>query len=151
MKYVKISQDQLDQIQALLDAKDKQIEAQQGEIRICNAQLESTGYNMMVEQLRRGHEVIDTMQKDRCKMVQEAENFEAQIEKYQIAIRNLESNLEVGSRDYDQMLVRVSRLECELSLQKSVNKAAVKHLNELNKTGSTLESADLSRILDKRA
>jgi len=151
MKYVKISQDQLDQIQSLLDAKDKRVEALQSEIRICNAQLESSGYNMMAKQLYIGREVIDTMQKDRCKMVQEAENFEAQIEKYQNTIRNLESALEVGSRDSDQMFERVSRLECELSLQKSVNKAAVKHLNELNKTGSTLESADLSRILDKRA
>ncbi len=150
MKYVKISQDQLDQIQSLLDAKDKQIEAQQGELKICHAQLNVSGYNMMVEQLKRGHEVIDNMQKDRCKMVEEAEIFESQIEKCQITIRSLESNLEVGARNYDQAITKVSRLQCELELQKGVNQAAIKHLNELSKTGSTLEQADLSRILDTR-
>lgn len=131
MKYVKITQWQLNEIQELLDNKNNTIKSLKDKIN-----------DLEKENIHKLKEEIYFLKEDNRLMSLECENTE-------LALYELQKKYKSLSDDYKTLDLENYKVKCDLSIQKSVTKAAIKMLNELGY--ENIPTADLSSILNIKA
>jgi len=131
MKYVKITQCQLNEIQELLDNKNNTIKSLKDKIN----DLEKEGVCKLKEE-------IQFLKEDNRLMSLECENTE-------LALYELQKKYKSLTDTYRTLESENHKVKCDLSIQKSVTAAAIKMLNELGY--ENIPTADLSNILDIKA
>ena len=128
MKYVKLTQSQLNEIQELLESKNNTIKSLKDKIN-----------GLEKENIHKLKEDIYFLKEDNRLMSLECENTK-------LALNEVERNYKSIYNDYKTLEDENHKVKCELSIQKSVTKAAIKMLNELGY--ENIPTADLSNILD---
>jgi len=128
MKYVKLTQSQLNEIQELLESKNNTIKSLKDKIN-----------GLEKENIHKLKEDIYFLKEDNRLMSLECENTKS-------ALNDAERNYKSIYNDYKTLEDENHKVKCELSIQKSVTKAAIKMLNELGY--ENIPTADLSNILD---
>ena len=150
--YVKISQDQLDEVQGLLDNKNEKINVLE---RVIEISKDTENYAMMKEQLKRANSALDDMKDNETKLHNELDDLEEKLELreqlYTEKIERIDNLYALTSDKITELQNKYNAVCIDLDIQYAVNKKAVQMLNELNLTGSNLKLADLSNILDVKA
>jgi chromosome segregation ATPase len=136
MKYVKLTQAQLDEIQALLNNKNETIE-------ILTSKIDELESDKNIREERNFYK------EDNAKLCNELDRVEDDLRIALEQVSNLEKELlitkETCFEEISAIQKNIDSALCELSIQKSVNKTAIKMLNECN---PHIPNADLSNILD---
>lgn len=131
-----ITQDQLDEIQLLLDTKN---------IRIMELEAELSQYNPNIAN------TVDVLQ-SRVKYLEE-DIVKMRLEFNDEEFKHIACIAEKDMLHQQNIILnrKNNQLEIDLSIEKSLTKSAIKLLNELKVSSTSLEPADLSNILDVTA
>lgn len=143
MKYVKISQEQLNEIEALINSKNETIDKLTASNEELASRYETLLYdfeNSDAEHWR--HEYVK-VKADNEKLNAELDEIEVKQEKDSKELHFTKKKLRKVERYHREVAH-------ELELQKAMNKKAIKMLNEATKYGCVMDEADLSNILDER-
>ncbi len=147
--YVKLTQDQVDQVRGLVDSKNDIID--ELEARLKNT-LNAQYVKMIEDKLTEAESKVLSLEENQTKLYNELDELDELLES-----RDGETAEKLERMDtlYAKCTTKIQELtsdkksiEYELELQQSMNKKAIEMLNELSSTGSTLKKADLSNILD---
>ena len=143
-KYLKITQDQLDQIHELVNSKDAEIERLNEKLK--HSESVST-IEILKAQNAVANELIENLIEDNEKLTTEAETAEKLFDE---SDRDLDLAIKELIKSGERVKVLTEQLKhsyLQIELQRDINARLVKSLNECAKTGSHLNTVDLSSLL----
>jgi chromosome segregation ATPase len=148
MKYVKLTQAQLDEIQELIDTKNKTIESLQTEVNLLQTKEET--FDTLFNSATNIRAERDFYKDDNKKMCNELDLVEAKLDDALQTISDLSNENVKNEKNYleaiNDLQQKNNALNLDLSIQRSVNKAAIELLNETK--CEKIPKADLTNILD---